>query len=55
MRIYLDMCSIQRPLDDRAQLRVSVEAEAVLGVMSLIESGRAVLLGSDVLLFETET
>lgn len=32
MRIYLDMCSIQRPLDTKTQPRIAVEAEAILGV-----------------------
>lgn len=54
MRIYLDMCSLQRPLDDRAQLRIQVEAEAVLGLLALCESGEAELLSSDALRFETE-
>jgi hypothetical protein len=30
MKIYLDMCSIQRPLDTKTQLRIAVEAEAIL-------------------------
>lgn len=54
MRIYLDMCSIQRPLDDRSQLRVRLEAEAVLGILALCESGEAELLHSDALRFESE-
>jgi predicted nucleic acid-binding protein len=53
MRIYLDMCSIQRPLDDRTQLRVQVEAEAVLGILAFCESGGAELVDSDALRFET--
>jgi hypothetical protein len=35
MLIYLDMCSIHRPLDDKAQLRIRVEGEAVLGIIAL--------------------
>ncbi|MEW5930001.1 MAG: PIN domain-containing protein [Gemmatimonadota bacterium] len=54
MRIYLDMCSIQRPLDDRSQLRVHLEAEAVLGVLALCESGDVELLSSDALAYESE-
>src|SRR5438105_1947148 len=53
MLIYLDMCSLQRPLDDRSQLRVLVEAEAVLGIIALCESGQAVLISSDALQYET--
>jgi predicted nucleic acid-binding protein len=54
MRIYLDMCSIQRPMDDHAQLRVRLEAEAVLGILALCEAGEAELLDSDALRFEAE-
>jgi predicted nucleic acid-binding protein len=54
MLIYFDMCSLQRPLDDKGQLRVAVEAEAVLGLLVLCESGQAELLSSDVLKYETE-
>ena len=39
MRIYLDMCSIQRPLDDKTQIRIRVESEAVLAILALCESG----------------
>jgi len=48
------MCSLQRPLDDKSQLRVLVEAQAVLGLLALCESGKADLIASDALVFETE-
>jgi len=54
MRIYLDMCSIHRPLDDQSQVRIRLEAEAVLSLLALCESGVAELIGSDALRFETE-
>ena len=50
--VYLDACSLQRPLDDRAQPRVNLEAEAVLTILGLIESGDLKLISSDVLEFE---
>lgn len=49
----MDMCSLQRPLDDRSQLRIRVEAEAVLGILSRCEDGGADLMDSDALRFET--
>jgi hypothetical protein len=52
MRIYLDACSLQRPLDDRSQPRINVEAEAVLTILRLVESGHLELLSSEVLQFE---
>jgi len=54
MRIYLDMCSIQRPMDDHVQLRVRLEAEAVLKILALCEAGEAELLDSEALRLETE-
>ena len=48
----MDACSLQRPLDDRAQPRINVEAEAVLTILSLVEAGELELLSSEVLQFE---
>ena len=52
MKIYLDMCSIQRPLDTKTQPRIAVEAEAILGVLTLCEAAQVDLMSSDTLLFE---
>ena len=53
MLVYLDMCSIQRPFDDRSQLRVRLEAEAIVIAISLIDAGQLALLSSGALQFET--
>ena len=53
MKVYLDTCSLQRPLDSRTQIRISIKAEAVLGIIALVEDGELELVASDVLLFET--
>lgn len=53
MKIYLDTCRLQRPLDTRSHIRISLEAEAVTAIIELIESGAVDLISSDVLLFET--
>ena len=39
MRVYFDICAIQRPLDDPSQLRVRLEAEAVIVLIELCERG----------------
>jgi len=52
MRLYLDTCSLQRPLDSKTQIRIALEAEAVLGLLALIESGDIELASSDSLAFE---
>jgi len=54
VKIYLDMCSIQRPLDTKSQPRIAVEAEAILGVLVLCEAGQVELMASDALGFELE-
>ena len=54
MKIYFDMCSLQRPLDDKSQLRVLLEAQAVLGVLAFCESGKADVVASDALVFESD-
>lgn len=53
MKVYLDACSLQRPLDGRHQIRVALEAEAILGVLKLCETGQLELISSEALTFET--
>ena len=48
------MCSIQRPLDTKTQPRIAVDAEAILGVLTLCEVGEVELMSSDTLMFELE-
>lgn len=48
------MCSLQRPLDTKTQIRVAVEAEAILNIIALWESGQLDLVSSQALMFETE-
>ena len=53
-KIYLDTCCINRPFDDQTQVRVRLEAEAVLGVLGRIENGEWSWAGSEVLMDEIE-
>ena len=52
MKLYLDSCSLQRPLDDQQQARVRLETEAILALLDQIENKEIVLLNSEVLLYE---
>ena len=52
MRIYLDTCCLQRPLDDKSQLRIRLEAEAILSALDFVKAERLELLSSDVLEYE---
>lgn len=54
MKIYLDICAIQRPLDTPLQIRIVLEAEAILGLFALLDAGRIELLSSDALVYETD-
>ena len=39
LRIYLDVCCLNRPFDDQRQDRIRLEAEAVLLIMGRCEAG----------------
>lgn len=54
MQIYLDMCCLQRPMDDQTHLRIHMEAETILGVLAWCEAGNAELLGSVALNYEVD-
>jgi predicted nucleic acid-binding protein len=54
VKIYLDLCAIQRPLDTPNQVRIVLESEAVLGIFSLCDSAQIELLSSEALLYEGE-
>lgn len=52
MRLYLDNCCLQRPLDDQTQPRIMVETDAVFAVLTTVQAGEHVLLGSEALEYE---
>ena len=54
MKVYLDTCSIQRPLDNKTQMRIVLEADAMLGIINLCNDGYIELVSSDVLLYEVK-
>ena len=54
MKIYFDLCAIQRPLDTSNQVRIVLESEAVLGIITFCDTGQAELLSSEALLYEGE-
>ena len=53
-KIYLDTCSVQRPLDTLSQTRLRLEAEAILGVLAQVKTGNVKLISSTVLELETQ-
>lgn len=54
MKIYLDLCCLNRPFDDQTQDRIRLESEAVLLILAHIQTGEWEWIGSDVLDFEIE-
>ena len=52
MKFYLDMCCLQRPMDDQTHLRIHMETEAILGILAWCEAGNGELLSSVALNYE---
>ena len=52
MRIYLDVCSFNRPFDDQSQIRIRLEAEAKLRIQEEIRSRKLQLVWSYILDYE---
>jgi predicted nucleic acid-binding protein len=52
MRIYMDVCCLNRPFDDLSQDRVYLEAEAVLSIVSHCEKGEWHLMKSSTIDYE---
>ena len=49
MKLYLDVCCLNRPFDGQSQNRVRLEAEAALSILELAESGELEIIGSDII------
>ena len=54
MKIYLDVCCLNRPFDDQSQDRIRLEAEAVLLILTRIQNEDWVWYSSDVVIDEIE-
>ena len=52
MRIYMDVCCLNRPFDDQSQERIKLESEAVLMILHRCEICEWVLVGSEVIELE---
>jgi len=47
MRIYLDVCCLNRPFDDQQQIRIRLESEILLALIDKKTRGRKVFVCSD--------
>ena len=52
MKIYMDVCSYNRPFDNQEQDRIYLEAEAVLSILNYCHKGGWTLIGSNIIDFE---
>ena len=52
MKIYLDVCCLNRPFDDQTQDRIHLEAEAILAVLNYSRISGWSVIGSDAIDFE---
>ncbi len=49
MRIYMDVCCLNRPFDDQTKAKILIESDAVIAILSKCSSGQWALLSSDIL------
>jgi len=52
MKIYLDVCCLNRPFDDQTQDRIHLESEAILTILKHIEQHEWQWLSSDAVAYE---
>lgn len=52
MKIYLDVCCLNRPFDDPSQVRIHLEAEAVLAIIKQVELANWTWVSSDAVIYE---
>ncbi len=54
MKLYLDVCCLNRPFDDQSQGKIRLEAEAVLLILNFISDGEWQLISSEAIVYEIE-
>ena len=52
MRIYMDVCCLNRPFDDLTQAKVYIEAETIMSILAYCESNMWTLISSSVIDYE---
>lgn len=52
MRIYLDVCCLNRPFDDHTQDKIRLESEAVVTILAHIAEKKWQMIGSEIMAFE---
>ncbi len=54
LRIYLDVCCLNRPFDDQTQDRIRLETEAIIMILKYSRRGRYKIIGSNIIQLEIE-
>ena len=54
MKLYLDLCCLNRPFDDLSQPKVNLEAQAVVLILEACQHGRHELFNSTALEVENQ-
>jgi predicted nucleic acid-binding protein len=52
MKIYLDVCCLNRPFDDQTQDRIHLESEAILSILNYSRTAGWSVIGSEAIDFE---
>lgn len=52
MKFYLDVCCLNRPFDDQTQIRIHLESEAVIAIISQVENNAWQWVSSDAVAYE---
>ncbi len=53
MRLYLDLCCLNRPFDDQTQVRIRLESEALLSILEAVSRGEHLWISSEALRIES--
>jgi len=54
MKIYLDVCCLNRPFDDQTQTRIHLESEAIVSILQRVEDDEWQLISSDAVAYEIQ-
>ena len=52
MKIYMDVCCLNRPFDDLSYERIQFESDAVLAILSRCQTGMWTLVSSEIIELE---
>ena len=52
MKVYFDVCCLNRPFDDQSQDKIHLEAEAILTILKYIDTGAWNSVSSDTVIYE---